>query len=83
MEFGDNYNQKTFDFVSTLFISQLNGLAQSDNKSFEIVEAFQNEINILQAVFMRTFTEQIERGVPQSMAIKITNGLYQAARKPI
>ncbi|MGW9103379.1 hypothetical protein ACWGPZ_27000 [Priestia megaterium] len=83
LEFGDNYHPKTFDFISTLFISQLNGLVQSDDTHLELVEAFQNEITILQAVFMKTFTEQIEHGVPQSTAIKITNGLYQTARKSI
>lgn len=83
LEFGDNYHQKTFDFISTLFISQLNGLVQCDDTHLKLIEAFQDERTILQAVFMRTFTEQIELGVPKSTAIKITNGLYQTARKSI
>ncbi len=83
LEFGGNYHKKTFDFISTLFISQLNGLVQSDDTHLKLVEAFQDEITILQAVFMRTFTEQIKHGVPKSTAIKITNGLYQTARKSI
>ncbi|WP_461611926.1 hypothetical protein [Cytobacillus kochii] len=83
VEFGNRYNEKIFDLISALFISKLNGQEQSEETLIGLTDAFENEINILQAVFMRTLTEQIKHGIPRSTAIKITNGLYQAARKSI